>query len=249
MTGIKSMNDRGNFPYNKSMPRLITLKCPDCGAKNAVSEGDARYTCMYCGKEQKLQAPSIDTISETVRPLRELPQPADVSVEGDGETIRIERRWYSSGTVGLVIFCVLWDGFLGFWYWNALRTHADAEMFLGPILHVAIGIVLTYFALTGFLNRTVVTVTRDRLSVRHGPLPWWGNRTLSTREIRQLFTKKGNVEKNGASTYNLFCTTLDGKSTKLLSGLVSSETALFIEQQIESWLNLPDHPVKGEIHH
>ena len=153
----------------------------------------------------------------------------------------------SPGTIGLAIFCVFWDGFLFFWYWIALRTGAGKEMFLGPILHVLVGAGITYGVLAGFINRTVISFDRQQLSVRHGPLPWWGNRAVPIREIRQLFTKESNVKKNGASTYNLFYTTADGRAKKLLSGLDSPDTVVFIEQQIEGWLNISDQPVGGEI--
>ena len=35
--------------------------------------------------------------------------------------------------------------------------------------------------------------------------------------------------------------------TKLVSGLLSSEEALFIEQEIEKYLRIDDEPVRGEI--
>jgi hypothetical protein len=34
---------------------------------------------------------------------------------------------------------------------------------------------------------------------------------------------------------------------KLLGGLDDSNTAIFLEQQLERWLKIEDHPVPGEI--
>lgn len=129
----------------------------------------------------------------------------------------------------------------------ALRANASIEMLLGPIVHVIVGIALTYGLFAGLLNRTEITFDRQQLSVWHGPLPWWGNRSLPLGEIRQLYTKESNVKKNRRPTYHLFYAGRDGRSKKLLSGLDSPDIALFIEQQLEAWLNIPDQSVPGEI--
>ena len=47
--------------------------------------------------------------------------------------------------------------------------------FLLPIAHVAVGVGLTYYTLTRLMNRTRIEVSRDELTIRHGPLPWRGN--------------------------------------------------------------------------
>ncbi len=67
------------------------------------------------------------------------------------------------------------------------------------------------------------------------------------REIDQIFTRKSNVKVNNAPTYDL-CYIQSGakKPKKLLSGLDSPDTARFIEQQVENWLNITNRPVPGE---
>lgn len=228
------------------MPRLITLNCPACGAKIAVNEEDARYTCQFCGKEQTLN-PQTPVMETPASPRPAASQPADVYIEYEGQSIRLVRRWFQRGWIALALFCFLWDGFLVFWYGVALRSKAPVTFFVFPILHVITGVVLTYVLITGLVNRTEVTFDRQQLKVWHGPLPWWGGCSLPLAEVRQLYTKAGSVQKNGRSTYNLFCLTRSGRPRKLLSGLDSPDTALFIEQQIEAWLNLPDQAVQGEI--
>lgn len=228
------------------MPRLITLNCPSCKAKNAVNEDDAGYTCQFCGKEHTLNAQT--PVKETpATPRAAIEQPADVYLELDGQSIRLVRRWFHKGLLPMAFFCLLWDGFLLFWYWGALRGGAPVAMLLAPIVHVIAGVVLTCGLIAGLVNRTEITFDRRQLSVWHGPLPWWGNRRLPLSEVRQLYTKASNIKKNGRPTYHLFYVTRDGRSKKLLSGLDAAETALFIEQQIEGWLNIPDQPVQGEV--
>jgi len=235
--------------YNQSMPKLIVIPCPACGAKNAVDEEANRFTCAFCGKEQALDGSPIpvQSLAPAEEPPPGIPQPAEIITDSDGNSCHLERRWFSRTTVGLAVFCVFWDGFLILWYLIAVFSKSGKEMFLGPIAHVFIGIILTYITLAGFVNRTVISFDRQNLTVRHRPLPWWGNRTIPMREIDQIFTRKSNVKVNNAPTYDL-CYIQSGakKPKKLLSGLDSPDTARFIEQQVENWLNITDRPVPGE---
>ncbi|NPV77858.1 MAG: hypothetical protein HPY59_15975 [Anaerolineae bacterium] len=228
------------------MPRLLTLNCPSCGAKIAVSAQDTRSTCQFCGAVHTLTPQALK--SKTSAPPRPaIEQPSDIYLEHEGVAIKLVRRWFQKGLIPLAVFCFFWDGFLFFWYWMALRANATIEMLLGPIVHVIVGLVLTYGLVAGLLNRTEITFDRQQLSVWHGPLPWWGNRSLPLEEIRQLYTKESNVKKNGRPTYHLFYTTPEGRSKKLISGLDSPDTALFIEQQVEAWLNIHDQSIQGEV--
>lgn len=51
----------------------------------------------------------------------------------------------------------------------------------------------------------------------------------------------------GSATYEIHAITHSGRTIKPVSGLESSEQALFIEQEIEKHLNIKDTPVKGEL--
>jgi hypothetical protein len=42
------------------------------------------------------------------------------------------------------------------------------------VLNVIMGVVMTYSAATGLLNRTRLSLNRDTLTIEHGPLPWPG---------------------------------------------------------------------------
>ena len=118
-----------------------------------------------------------------------------------------------------------------------------------PILHVAAGAAITYTAIAGFLNRTILELTPQYISVRFEPLPWIGAQQLKTEEIKQLYCKeKTKRSKNGTySRYELFAVTAANKGVKLVGGLENPDTALFFEQQLERWMRIADHPVEGEL--
>jgi Tfp pilus assembly PilM family ATPase len=67
-------------------------------------------------------------------------------------------------------------------------------------------------------------------------------------DLKQLYAKeKVSSSRNGTSiTYEVHVTR-SGRNIKLVSGLESSEQAVYIEQEIEKYLNIKDIPVKGEL--
>ena len=116
-------------------------------------------------------------------------------------------------------------------------------------MHVAVGIGITYSTIAGFLNRTTLELDREELSIWFEPVPWWGEKRIKTRDIKQLYCKEEVKQgKNGSSvSYDLYAVTQDIKQVKLLSGVESPDVALFFEQQLEDCLHITDQPVRGEV--
>lgn len=228
------------------MENFISLNCPSCGANIRISDDAQRYRCDYCGTEHILKDREVIR-PKPIRPS--MPVPNVVKVEKDGNSARIVQRWFSLKYVPMAFFCVAWDAFLCFWYSMAFTTGAPWIMIVFPIAHLAVGVGLTYSTLCGFLNRTVLEVTRDEVSIWFEPLPWLGEKTIKTADLKQLYCKeKVSSGKNGNSyTYQLMAVTQDNKEVKLLENLDSADIALFFEQQVETWLKIRDLPVVGEV--
>ena len=110
-------------------------------------------------------------------------------------------------------------------------------------------VAVTYYALTGWFNVTDITATRQDITVKHKPLPWLGNKTINARDIKQLYGKeKVTTNRNSTSvSYEIHVITHSGADTTLVTGLETSQQALFIEQEIEKFLNIKNAPVRGEI--
>lgn len=170
----------------------------------------------------------------------------------------IERRWFEPAKhLFLLFFCVVWDGFLVTWYTGLLAagTHTQGAsgpgiiFFLFPLIHVSVGIGLTYSVIAGFFNRTQIGIRGDDFFVHHGPIPWRGNRTFPARSVTQLFCQeKISNGKNGVSrTYALSALVDGGERLPLVSGLTEIEQALFLEQALEERLGIVDVAVAGEL--
>lgn len=193
----------------------------------------------------------LDAVSaESARRQRAaVPVPPRYQVESWGKELTIRKRWYKPFLFLMAFFCVVWNGFLVAWYTIALGTGAPWIVKLFPLIHVAVGVGLTYATVCGFVNNTVIRVAGMTLSVRHGPLPWFGNRTLGTSELKQLYCTR-TLRRNRRSVserYALNAVLAQGQKVELLGHDLDEEQALFLEQRIEDHLGIRDERVPGQI--
>lgn len=215
---------------------LAVAKCSACNAVYDLSGRKGRATAAASAEKPKL-----------VRAKAPLPSRFKVD-ESDGMT-RITWRWFSFIHAFLIFFCIAWDSFLVVWYGIALKADAPLIAIIFPIAHVAAGVGLTYYTLTGLVNRTAIEVSRNHLSIRHGPLPWFGNHELPGRQLTQLFGEEVSSTNKGTTTYsyNLCALDREGKKIKLISSLPDKDQVLYLEQSLERRMGIEDAPVDGEI--
>lgn len=181
----------------------------------------------------------------------EAPRPDRVVETRDERGLALTYRWFTPVHLFMLFFCVAWDGFLFFWYSMALSRHpvVTDPLVWFPLLHVAVGVGLTYSTLAGFVNRTSVVVGGGELSVRHGPLPWPGNRTVATPDIRQLYREEriSNTRRGRSASYHLCAVTLDNRLLRVIGSVPGADVALYLEQAIERALGIEDRKVAGEM--
>ncbi|MFP4107163.1 MAG: hypothetical protein ACLFVU_13905 [Phycisphaerae bacterium] len=194
---------------------LLELKCINCGAPILgadvnLDRGLAR--CSHCGAMFAIDdddtdappAPAPAAVAPAVQRLPlDLPMPKNFHIENYSGRLVIRRRWWHPMFLFLIVFAVFWNGFMIFWHTMALASGAWFMSCFG-LIHTAVGVGLIYFILCGFLNSTIITADYGTLSVRHGPLPWIGNKTLDPRNIRQLYCRQKIRRSNngGSSTWN-----------------------------------------------
>lgn len=166
-------------------------------------------------------------------------------------SVTLVRRWFNPvADLALLFFAVVWNAFLVFWYSAVLlMPNVPWIMVVFPIGHVAVGIGIGYRALAGLINRTTIAVTSEALSVRHGPLPWAGNRTLDANQVTQLYCmdKVTNTKNGTRTTWEVHANLANGSSLALVSGLTALNQALYIEQEVERALAIEDVRIPGEV--
>jgi hypothetical protein len=216
----------------------MTAACRRCGAELEVQADLLLARCRACRTVTDLTPP---------RGRPEVPLPARFRVEREAGTLRIEWRWFSARTIGLLLASVVFDGTLVV---QLLLLSGPPLVFFG-LVHAVVSFGLSWAALCGLFNRTRIEVEPGFLRVRHGPLPWPGNREVPVSRIRQLYcTEVDESDSDGTSfSYSLLATPGPGagKPLVLIKRLPKPEQALFLEQAVEQLLGIADRPVEGEI--
>lgn len=232
------------------MAAPLALQCPSCSSplrEDSFDQEHGRVKCAYCGALMLMPARANQPAAFRERPPAPLPQRMELQATPHG--IVITRQWFTYAVLFLVPFCLFWDGFLIVWYATAFKTGAPAVAKLFPLIHVAVGVGLTYFTLACFLNRTRISVERGEIVITHGPLPWFGYRRVPGVMIDQIYAKSHVTHgKNGPRTdYQLWFVNTQGRHEKLHANNLTSEQALYLEQQLEKALGIQDRAVPGEL--
>jgi len=178
-----------------------------------------------------------------------LPMPPGIAVDQADAELRITRRWNRGMGAAMLAFAVFWDGFLIFWYSMVATMHAPLLFAVFPLIHVAIGVAITYSGLANLLNATTVTVGHGTFTIAHGPIPWRAPTPFHTWELQQLYTKQhvSHGKSSTTTTYSLDAVMQDGRSTTLVSGLENDEQGRFLEERLEQYIGIIDNKVIGEV--
>lgn len=167
-----------------------------------------------------------------------IPEGLDLIVTPPNVVIR--RSWFSWKVFPILLFVIVWDGFLIFWYTTAIagkNTPWIAVLF--PMGHVAVGVGLTYYVLCCFLNKTDITLNPDRVSVLTYPLPWVGKRLIPTAEIRDTAIRTRNSNRQTTHYVVMYVDELN-KERKLVTGISERDHSEYIEDQIRRAAGLPE---------
>jgi hypothetical protein len=173
-----------------------------------------------------------------------------------GHFIRIVRKWFGPKIVYFSLFAILWNSFIFFYIQDLVqqcffvKAPSTAKITFIPIAHILVGIILTYYVIAGYLNKTVIRVDNENIRVKHRPIPFFfGNKKLDSSGIKQRYSKEKmgyGQDRNNITHYELRAITIDKGDVKLLR-LDSPKQALFVEKAIEKFLRIEDKSVKGEV--
>ncbi|MBK1827759.1 hypothetical protein [Haloferula rosea] len=233
-------------------PQLIELKCRNCGSQldpADISPQLAAARCRHCNALFAIPTAAPVAPAEAI-PRPEVGLPKGFTTRHEGADLVITRRWFTPAVFFLLFFCIFWNGFMIVWHGIAI-TQGMWIMSAFGLIHTAVGIAVAYSVLATFLNSTVVQAGPSGIGIRHGPLPWRGNQTLSRDQLQQLYCQeKVSRGKNGTSVrYHLTAVTPGNQRQTLIKNITDPDQAIFLEQQIEKHLGIMDTQVAGEFRH
>ncbi|PTX98330.1 hypothetical protein DB345_05715 [Spartobacteria bacterium LR76] len=164
-----------------------------------------------------------------------MPIPEGLDIIQTPQSAIIRRTWFSHMVWFLIFFCIFWDGFLIFWYTGALAgaSRGGSHMLpflLFPLIHVAVGVGLTYFVVCMFVNKTDILIEASTLTIKTHPLPWLGNKSLPAESmtrflVRERFTQSENSTR---VSYSIYYVDVTNREKRLVTGLKTREQADYI---------------------
>jgi hypothetical protein len=236
----------------------MKLTCPDC--RKPVSAADVNIKlgvgkCLACDAVFSL----VDQVGLPMTGLRSkaaIAPSKNFRIDDFGPDLSISWSWYTHAIWFLVVFALIWNGFLVTWYTIAIRSyfdpahgqHGSVGMLLFPVLHLLAGIGAAYVCLVTFCNRTEVCLRGGELTVTLGPLPTWGNRRVRAADIAQLFcSERCHRGKHSYSySYSLNALLTSGERIDLVSNMTLATDALYLERAFEERLRIADQRVAGD---
>lgn len=212
----------------------IQLYCPRCQRSFAAADLDLRLSLARCACGS--QTPLAEALLEhqltklPERQRRVIAAPDDLYIEDDGFDLSISYRWANWKLLPLAIILFASSAFM--FLWHTMMANANSwllQAFAWSVagLHLLGNFWMVYALLCGLFNGTIVTLARDTLTVRHGPLPTTGNLELQARQIEQLYASyfgsqhNSNESRKTNSTLSLYAILRNGDCVELLRGLAT----------------------------
>lgn len=156
---------------------------------------------------------------------------------------------------------ITWRSFGGGWITNLLPVAVVLWILfqLGPfperLLPVTAVFVLgiaiwSYSAAVRAVNRTTLELSDSTLTIRVGPLPWFGGVTVPTAYLNQLFVRESGWQvpwrRARDKRYVLCARTADYATLPLVTPMEWLNNALWLERELEHQLGIKDESVAGE---
>ncbi len=191
---------------------------------------------------------SLGDASEPLDAHRDVPVtlPAGFQFEDNGLEQRVSWRWFSWHAMRGIIFAAIFIVPFAFMLYSYVNS--SDKSWPAPAMAIALLLALpaaatSYRWLAYVVNRTTVRVDATRISVLHGPLPWPGFKDIARADIDKVVSERVINDSSDSSDgtifqpreiYRIKLILKNGKTLRLVSGLLAPEQALFIEQLIRT---------------
>jgi hypothetical protein len=227
----------------------LNLVCDNCGTAIEgvnININSSLAQCNSCKSVFKINDDLFFAKKKKVKPEMIMPPGTDVLELSDSLDIRID--WLKShpqGTLGFfTFFTIFWNGILALIAGGTLVS-GEYGFLLYMSIHLIIGLGLLYYLASVYFNYTDVIVNKTVLQIDHRPIknPFIRSKKIDIEELDQLYVTKYVASKSNDRpnyAYALYAILKsNGKKIVLIKGM-NRETQLYLEQEIERYLDIKD---------
>lgn len=233
----------------------LDVVCEECGFELLGSDINVNSSLAKCGECNNVFSISEDHFFQNDRqgrPEMIMPEGTDVLELNDSLDIRLDwlKSQPRSTLVFFTIFTIFWNGIMAVFVGQAIATGALTGLaFIAG--HLIVGLGLIYYLATMYLNYTDIIINRSYIEIGHRPVknPFIPTKRIDAQDIDQLYVNKyvaSTTNGNPNYAYALYAIKRNGQKEILIKGM-NKETQLYLEQEIERYLNIKDRPVSDSI--
>lgn len=230
----------------------LRLNCPECEADikyRDINIDKAIAKCHRCNTVFDFEKILVSTDNPKEKVF--LPESMQAFYMATGFDLEISWRKSTPNFRFFLFFTILWNGFVSIFLIIAMVS-GGFEVFWFMAFHIIVGVLLLYYVIAVYLNKTYIGVSQWDLTVEHKPLPMPFFKTLEipSNTIEQVFVERYVASKtNGRPDYAFAVLLLqkeNSKPIKIMKGLKTLDQGRFVEQEIEKFLHIKDKPMPGE---
>ncbi len=230
----------------------MLLHCPSCNQPLSAAHVDVENfsaKCSHCYQISFFDQEKRKS-SQLTSKKQELDLPDGMSIRSMLSQLELRYAWRRHSSGFLIFFGIFWN--LMLLPFVAIAVYqSEWKIFLGTSIHLLVGVGLLYYILSSLFNVTYISVTPKEVQVEHTPLPnpFRPGRTLSANQMEQVYVKKYASGKTNGQPNWMFAVEVILKnqaSVRLVGGLKTADYGLFIEQEIERFLDISDRKVQEE---
>ena len=236
------------------LPKLgMQIDCPKCAEQvesNNINIDKGVAKCKNCNTVFSYEDDSH--LSYRRRPEIFLPEEFEVLPLRSELSINYKWRKTRSLNSAMVFFAVFWNAML-LPFVLAAFTSGSLVMLLGISIHLLVGLGMLGNIVLTLINSTYITVDDYELSIEHRPfnLPFFiKNQSIKVENIKQVYVQKystGQVNGVHQYAYKILAQLKGGNEVNVLKGFKHKNKALYVEQEIEIFLNIEDRAIRGEV--
>jgi DNA-directed RNA polymerase subunit M/transcription elongation factor TFIIS len=232
------------------------MTCNNCGSIILADDINVQQLIAKCGVCGNVfpfnQAELIQTETSfnadkktSLKAKKSIPLPKGISMEQKLNELNFTISWRKTRRLGLyLVITLIWNAILLPFLFSALQQNST-KMVLILSLHFIVGISMVLFTIAILINTTTVVVSYQGINIKIGPIPVPFNPSisLSNRDIKQLYVEEyAPSSTNGKPdlTYAVRAKLESGEELRLISGFSHPDYALFLEQEIETFLHIPN---------
>lgn len=178
----------------------------------------------------------------------------DLIVHRDYDGIEIKYPWRKGGIKWFfLIFAIVWNAVsLPVFFFGVLPNILNGKdlVSLVFIIHPLVGITIGYYVIASFFNKTTLKIGRDKLEVKIGPFPWFGNKEFETKKIEQLYVERYvpyTQNRMPVINYQVKIILEGHVNVVLIKGINKYHNALAFEVLTEKYLNIEDQAVESDV--